>query len=166
MGWFGCVGCEKLQRDFVAWTFVLIAPVQYVLQQVSRSYEMIPNAPKYYETDWSICSGSNGVDGWLRKITMRLRGTNICIYYTSSVCFATSFMQLRNDPKCTQILRNAPKHSTGWIGSVCCEKSRRDFMVQTFALIALVHPVCTEFHAVTKQSQMHPSTIKRTRTWV
>ena len=48
-GW-GCVGCEKLQRDFVARTFALIAPVQYVLQQVSCSYETIPNAPKHYET--------------------------------------------------------------------------------------------------------------------
>ena len=40
---------EKLQRDFVARTFALIGPVQYVLQQVSYSYETIPNAPKYYE---------------------------------------------------------------------------------------------------------------------
>ena len=41
---------RKLQRDFVARTYVLIAPVQYVLQQVSCSYETIPNALKYYET--------------------------------------------------------------------------------------------------------------------
>ena len=108
----GCVGCKKLQRDFVARTFALIAPVQYVLQQVSCSYETIPNAPKYYETNRNISSGSNGVDGvrWLCKITTRLRGTHFCINCTGSVCFATSFMQLRNDPKCTQILRNAPKH--------------------------------------------------------
>ena len=45
------VCCEKLQRDFVARTFALIAPVRYVLQKVSCSYETIPNAPKYYETD-------------------------------------------------------------------------------------------------------------------
>ena len=38
---------RKLQRDFVARTYVLIAPVQYVLHQVSCSYETIPNAPKY-----------------------------------------------------------------------------------------------------------------------
>jgi len=67
MGWMGCVGCEKLQRDFVAWTFALIAPVQYVLQQVSRSYEMIPNAPKYFEMHQNIGIGSNGVD-WLRSL--------------------------------------------------------------------------------------------------
>ena len=70
MGWMGCVGCEKLQRDFVERTFVLITPVQYVLQQVSCSYEMIPNAPKYYKLDRNISLGSNGVDSLrsLRKI--------------------------------------------------------------------------------------------------
>jgi len=64
MGWMGCVGCEKLQRDFVERTFALIASVQYVLQQVSCSYGTIQNAPKYYETHRNIGIGSNGVD-WL-----------------------------------------------------------------------------------------------------
>ena len=50
MGWIICVRSEKLQPDFIARTFVLIEPVQYVLQQVSCSYQTIPNAPKYYET--------------------------------------------------------------------------------------------------------------------
>ena len=62
--------CEKLQRDFVARTFVLIAPIQFVLHQVLCSYEIIPNAPKYCETDRNISLGSNRVD-WvcsLRKI--------------------------------------------------------------------------------------------------
>ena len=38
---------EKLQVRTIA----LIAPVLYVLQQVSYSYEMIPNGPKYYEKE-------------------------------------------------------------------------------------------------------------------
>ena len=59
-----CVGCEKLQHDFVAQTFALIGPVQYVLQQVSCSYGMIPNARKYYKTDRNISLGSN-VPGWV-----------------------------------------------------------------------------------------------------
>ena len=106
MGWIRYVCWEKLQRDFVARTSALIEPFQYLLQQVSCSYETIPNAPKYYETDRNISLGSNGMDGgrWLRKITTRLRGMNFCINYTSSAYFATCFMQLRNDPKCTQIL--------------------------------------------------------------
>ena len=60
MGWIRCVGCEKLQRDFVARTFALIEPVQYVLQQVSCSYGTIPYAPKYYKMDQNISLGSNG----------------------------------------------------------------------------------------------------------
>ena len=62
MWWIRCVRCKKLQRDFVGRTFVLIEPVQYVLQQVSCSYETIPNALKYYETHRNISFGSNGVD--------------------------------------------------------------------------------------------------------
>ena len=70
MRWITCVLCEKLQRGFLAQTFVLIEPVQYVLQQVSCSYKTIPNAPKDNETDRIITLGSNGVDlvGLLRKI--------------------------------------------------------------------------------------------------
>ena len=58
---------RKITRDFVARTFDLITQVQYVLQQVYCSYEMIPNAPKYYETHPNIGIGSNGVD-WLRSL--------------------------------------------------------------------------------------------------
>ena len=99
-------------HDFVARTFALIAPFQYVLHQLSCTYETIPNAPKYYETHWNISLGSNGVDQvrLLRKITTRLCGTNICINCNRSVCFAATFMHLRNDPKCTQIPQIAPKH--------------------------------------------------------
>ena len=62
MGWIICVRSEKLQRHFIARTFVLIEPIQYVLQQVSCSYETIPNAPKHYETHQNMSLGSNGVD--------------------------------------------------------------------------------------------------------
>src|SRR6185437_6589281 len=112
MGQIGCIHCEKSRRDFAARTFALIAPVLPVLHRVSCSYETITNVPKHYETHQNKSLGSSGVDQvlWLRKITTRLRGTNFCINCTSSVCFATSFMQLRNDNKCTQTLRNIPKH--------------------------------------------------------
>ena len=65
MGWIRCVGCEKLKRDFVAQTFALIGPVQYVLQQVLCSYGTIPNARKYYKTDRNISLESKRVD-WVR----------------------------------------------------------------------------------------------------
>ena len=102
----------KIQRDFAATTFALIAPVHPILHRVSCSYEITPNALKHYETHKKMSLGSNGVDQvcWLQKITTRFRGMNFCINYTSSVCFATSFMQLRNDPKCTQTLWNTLKH--------------------------------------------------------
>ena len=68
--------------------------------------------PKHYETYQNLSLGYNGVD-WvcsLQKIPTWLRGTNFCINCTSSPYFASSFMELRNDPKCTQALYNAPKH--------------------------------------------------------
>ena len=85
---------RKIQCDFVARTFVLIEPVQYVLKQVSCSYRTIPNAPKYYEMHRNISLGSNGVDRVrpLRKIPMWLRGTNFCINCTNSSRLAPSFM--------------------------------------------------------------------------
>jgi len=112
MGWIGCVRCEKSRRDFVAWTLALIAPVHPILHRVSWSYEMIPNAPKHYTTHQNMSLGSNGAD-WvrsLRKIRTWLHGTNILINCTSSHRFAPRFLQLRNDPKCTQTLYNKPKH--------------------------------------------------------
>jgi len=62
MGWIGCVRCEKSRCDFMAQTFALIAPVHPVLKRVSCSYEIIPNAPKHYETHQNMSLGSNGVD--------------------------------------------------------------------------------------------------------
>ena len=111
-GRLGCVRREKSRHDFLARTFALIAPVHPVLHRVSCSYETIPNAPKHYATHQNMNLGSNGVD-WvrsLRKIPTWLRGTSLCINCTSSHYFASSFMQLRNDPKSTQTLYNAPKH--------------------------------------------------------
>jgi len=112
---------QKITMCFVGRTFVSIALVQYVLHPLSCTYEMIPNAPKYYELHQNISLGSNGVGlvcslqknpnvTSLHKIPMWLRVTNFCINCTSSVCFASSFMQLRNNPKCTEILWNRPKH--------------------------------------------------------
>ena len=121
MGWIGCVRCEKSRRDFVARTFALLDPGHPVLHRVSSSYETIPNTPKHFETHQNMSLGSNGVDlvCWLRKIITWLRGTNFCINWTSSPSFALSFLQLGNDPNCTQTLWNTPKHeiTVQWGGS-------------------------------------------------
>jgi hypothetical protein len=170
MGWIKCARCEKFWRDFVVRSFALIAPVQPVLHRVSCSNEMVPNAPKLYETQQNMSLGSNGVDrvrslwklwrdfvAWtfaliapvqpvlhrdycrnktipnapghyetrqklslgsygldrvcsLWKILTQLRGTNFCINCTNSAHFAPSFLQSQNGPKCTQTLWNATKH--------------------------------------------------------
>ena len=61
---------------------------------------------------------SNGVDRvrLLRKIPKWLRDTNFC---TSLAGFASSFLRQPNGPKCTQIVRNTPKHEfrVQWGGS-------------------------------------------------
>ena len=147
MGWIRCFRWEKSRRDFVARAFALIALIHLVLHRVSCVYEMIPNAPKHYATHQNMSLGSNWVD-WARsvqKIPTWLRGTNFCINCSSSHCFASSLMWLRNDPKCTQTLCNAPKHefTVQW-GGLCAfvaKKYRCDFMARTFVLIAPVHPV-------------------------
>jgi len=122
MGWIRCFRWEKSRRDFVARAFALIALIHPVLHRVSCVYEMIPNAPKHYATHQNMSLGSNGVD-WVRsvqKIPTWLRGTNFYINCSSSPCFASSLMRLRNDPKCTQTLCNAPKHefTVQW-GGLC-----------------------------------------------
>jgi len=67
MGWIGCIHCDKFGHDFVARTFALIAPFQLILHRVSCSNEMVPNAPKHYETQQKMSLWSNGVD-WVRLL--------------------------------------------------------------------------------------------------
>ena len=88
------IRCEKFRHNFVAWSFPLIAPAQPILHQVSCSNEMVPNAPKHYETQQKLSLGSNGVDQVrsLRKHPMQLRGMNFCINWTSSAHFAMSLL--------------------------------------------------------------------------
>ena len=84
---------RKIPKQLHGITCALIAPVQPVLQRVLCSNETMPNAPKHYETHQNISLGSNGVDRFrsLRKIPMRLRGTNFCT--NSSTRFVTSFVR-------------------------------------------------------------------------
>ena len=73
------------------------------------SIQIVPNAPKWYETQQNLSLESNRVDwvGSLREIQTRLRGSN---FWTGSERFALSFVWQLNGPKCTQTVRNAPKH--------------------------------------------------------
>ena len=134
MGWIMCVRCEKFQCNFVAQTFALVRPV---LHRFSFGNQMVLNAPKLYELHQNISLGSNGVDRAhsLRKILTRLRGMNLC---TSSARFAPSFVRQPNGPKCTQIVRNTPRHQFrvqwgGWVRSV--RKIPTRLHSRTFALV-------------------------------
>ena len=141
MGWIRCVRWEKSRRDFVARVFALITLIRPILHRVSCVYEMIPNSPKHYATHQNMSLRYNGVD-WVRsvqKILMWLRGTNFYINCSSSPRFAPSFLQLRNNSKCTQTLWNTPNTwvygPMGWIRCVHCEKLQHDFLARTFVLI-------------------------------
>ena len=113
MEWIGCVRCEKSWHDFLAPCF------SSSFMQLRNDPKCIPtlcNAPKHeFRVQWS------GPRVRLRKILTWLRGTNFCMNCTSWPCFASSFIQLWNDPKCTQTLCNAPKHEFmvqwGWLGA-------------------------------------------------
>src|SRR6185436_7884073 len=112
MGWIGCVRGENIRRDFVARTFALIAPVQPILHRVSCSNEMVPNAPKPYETHQNMSLGSDAMDSvdLLQKILRQLCRLNFCINYNSSARFEERIVKQRNGPKCTQTLRNKTQH--------------------------------------------------------
>jgi hypothetical protein len=123
MGWIGCVRCKKSRCHFVARTFALIAPVHPILHRVSCSYEMIPNAPKHYETHRNMSLGSNRVDQvcLLGKITTWLRGTNFCINCTSSDVLhqvSCSYETIPNAPKYYETYRNITLGSN-WVDWDC-----------------------------------------------
>ena len=107
--------CGKFERDFMAQTFALVQPV---LHRVSQDNQTVSNASKQYEMHQNMSLGSNGVDRVrsLLEIPTRLRGTN---FSTSSARFGPSFVSKPNYSKCSQIVRNAPKHEfrMQWGGS-------------------------------------------------
>src|SRR6185503_5873124 len=123
---------------------------------------MVQNAPKQNETHQNISLGSNGVDRVrsLRKISMRLRGTNFC---TSLARFAPSSVREPNGPKCTQIVQNAPKRQfrVQWGGSGAFLAKNSD-ATSWHELLHWLDPFCTEFRKATKRSQMHLNCRKRT----
>ena len=172
MGWIGCVRCEKSRCDFVARTFALIAPVYPVLHRGSCSYETIPNATKHYETHQNMSLGSNGVD-WvrsLRKIPTWLRGTNFCINCTSSPRFAPSscsYETIPNAPKHYESHQNMSLGSNG-VDQVRFLRKITTWLRGTNICINCTSSVffCNKFHVVTKRSQRHPNTTRRTETLV
>ena len=124
----------------MARTFALIAPVPYVLHQVSCSYETIPNAQKIL---WNIPK---------HYFRVQLGGLGLSSAKKSRHHFVAWIFALIAPVHCVlhrvscsyEIIPNAPKYykgPMGWIRCVRCEKSRCHFVARTFALIAPVHPV-------------------------
>src|SRR6185503_10421216 len=150
MGWIRCIRCEKFRRDFMARSFALVRPV---LHRVLYGNQMVPNAPKLYETHQKVGLGSNKVDRVrsLRKILTRLHGSN---FFTSSARFAPSSESQPNGPKCTQIVRNAPKRQfrVHWGGSGAFFAKNSD-ATSWHELLHQFDPFCTEFRKATKWSQ-------------
>ena len=158
---------QKILMHCMARTSALIAPFQPVLHRVSCSNNTLTNAPKYYETQQNWSLGSNGVDRVrsLRKIMMRLRGTN---FSTSSAHFAPSFERQRNGPKCIQIVQYTPKQEFGvqWGGSVVFVVKKSD-ATSWHELLHQFGLFCSVFCNATERSQMQQNSMKRyeTRVW-
>ena len=105
MGSILCVHREKSRRDFVARAFALIALVHPVLHRVSCGYEMIPNAPKYYETDWNFSFGSNGLD-WVRSLRK-----SRCDFVARTFALIAPIHTIFHRVSCSyKTIPNAPKH--------------------------------------------------------
>ena len=133
---------------------------------------MAPNAPKHYEMQQNMSLGSIGVDRvhslWI--IPIWLHGMNFCINCTSLAPFSIEFHAVtvwsQMHPNTTKQNKTSVLGPMGWIGCIHCDKFGHDFVARTIALIAHFSSFCTEFHAVTKWSQMHPNTTKRNKRWV
>src|SRR6185437_11399216 len=95
---------------------------------------------------------------------MQLRGTNFC---TSSTRFAPSFVRQPNGSKCTEMVRNSPKHEfrLQWGGSGAFV-AKNSNATSWHKLLHQFGPFCTEFRKATKRSQMHPNGTKLTKTRV
>jgi len=105
MGWIGCARCEKFWRNIVAQTFALIAPHQPILHRVSCSNEMVPNAPKLYETQQNMSLGSNGVH--LVRLLQKFR----CNFVAWTFALIVPVRPVLHRVSCSKKMNpNAPKH--------------------------------------------------------
>src|SRR6185503_10489273 len=105
MGWIVCIHCDKFGHDFVARTFALIAPFQPILHRVSCSNEMVPNAPKHYETQQNMSLGSNWVDWVHLSQKFRYKFMALTFALIAPVQSVLYRVYCRNET-----IPNAPKH--------------------------------------------------------
>ena len=74
------------------------------------------------------------------------------------------FRKATNGPKCTQIVRNAPKRQfrVQWGGSGVFVAKNSD-STSGHELLHYFGPFCIEFRKATKRSRMHPNSTKHTK---
>src|SRR6185437_2995569 len=96
--------------------------------------------------------------GWvcsLRKILPRLHGMNFC---TTLARFEPSFVRQPNGTKCTQIVRNAPKHEfRSQRGQSGVFVAKNYDATSWHVLLHQFGPFCTVFCKAPKRSQTHPN---------
>ena len=89
----------------MAQTFALISSIQPILHRVSYSNEMVPNAPKHYETQQNMSLGSNGVH--LVRLLQKFR----CNYLARSFALIVRVRPVLHRVSCSKkMIPNAPKH--------------------------------------------------------
>ena len=90
---------------------------------------------------------------------------NFGAFCTSSAYFAPSFVRQPNGPKCTKIVRNAPKHEfrVQWGGS-CALVAKNSDATSWHELLHQFGSFCTEFRNSTKRSPMPQNYTKCTKT--
>ena len=125
MGQIRWVRCEKFRCDFVARTFVLIAPAHPVLYRVSCSFETILNAPRHYATHQNMSLGSNGVD-WVCSLRKTRRDfvartfALIAPVHTILHRVSCSYETITDEPKHYETYENMSLGSVGvdWVHSL------------------------------------------------
>jgi len=162
--WGGSGAFITKHSDATSWHVLLhqVGPFCTECCNATKLSQMHPNSTKYTETyGLGPMGGSNGL---LWKILTRLHGTNFC---TTSRRFAPSFVRQPNGTKCTQIVRNTPKHEvrSDW-GQSCVFVAKNYDATSWHELWHHFGPFCTEFCTATKWYQIHPNSTKCTKTLV
>ena len=172
MGWIGCARCENFWRNIVAQTFALNAPIQPILHRVSCSHEMVPNAPKYYETQQTMSLGSNGVD------RVRLLQKFWCNFLAQTFALIVPVWPILHRVSCSKkMIPNAPKqyemHQNMILGSNAVDRVHllRIILIWLQGMYFYTNYTSSSrfapsYTVVIKQSQMHLNTMKHAKTCV
>ena len=161
MGLIGRVPYEKFRRDFVARTFALVrprlAPNSVRQPNGPKCTQIIQNEPKHqFRVHW-------GGSGAFVATNSDATSWHELLHQFGPFC--TEFRKPPNGPKCTKIVRNAPKHEfrVQWGVSRALAAKNSD-VTSWHELLHQFGPFCTEFRNSTKRSPMPQNYPKRSKT--